>query len=97
MHDLKLSIDTNPKTSDVDALRRGLTEHALPITQSEGFAPLAVFAHDAKGALVGGVHGPSTFLFAQSAPGRSRRIAIGSQRLSATDHDPSRIGLAFQK
>ena len=37
--------------------RPGLTEHALPFTHRAGFEPLAVFARDRNGVLVGGVHG----------------------------------------
>ena len=33
----------------------GLTKHALPTTGTAGFLPLAVFARDASGVLVGGI------------------------------------------
>ena len=55
--DLDLSVETAPAPADVEALGRGLTEHALPLTGTAGFLPLAVFARDARGRLVGGVHG----------------------------------------
>ena len=57
MRDVQLSIETRPQVRDVEALSEGLTEHALPTTGRPGFQPLAVFARDAGGALVGGAHG----------------------------------------
>lgn len=53
--DLTLSVETRPAARDIDALGRGLTEHALPTTGRPGFEPLAVFARDGSGALVGGI------------------------------------------
>ena len=57
MSELALSVETSPAERDVEALARGLTEHALPVTGRPGFHPLGVFARDREGALVGGVHG----------------------------------------
>lgn len=57
MNDLSVAVETTPDPRDVQALVRGLTEHALPVTTTPGFLPLAVFARDRKGALVGGMHG----------------------------------------
>jgi hypothetical protein len=48
---------TDPDARDVAALGRGLTEHAVPFTRIPGFQPIAVFARDRGGTLVGGVHG----------------------------------------
>jgi GNAT superfamily N-acetyltransferase len=55
--DLVLSVETDPPPGDVEALGRGLTEHALPSTGRPGFLPIGVFARDRSGTLVGGVHG----------------------------------------
>ncbi len=57
MSELVLSVETAPDARDVHALGDGLTEHALPFTGAPGFQPLAVFARDRDGRLVGGVHG----------------------------------------
>lgn len=57
MTDLDISVETAPDPRDVEALGRGLTEHALPTTGTPGFQPLAVFARDRDGSLVGGMHG----------------------------------------
>lgn len=50
-------IDNNPKQSDLDILSKGLTDHALPITQTSGFKKMAVLMRDSGGAVVGGVWG----------------------------------------
>jgi GNAT superfamily N-acetyltransferase len=52
-----LTVETEPSDRDVAALADGLTQHALPTTGRPGFLPLAVFARDAEGALVGGISG----------------------------------------
>ena len=57
MNDLSVAVETAPDPRDVEALGRGLTEHALPFTGTPGFRPLAVFARDGAGVLVGGIHG----------------------------------------
>lgn len=57
MSGLVFSVETTPAERDVEALARGLTEHALPVTRTPGFQPLNVFVRDAAGSLVGGVHG----------------------------------------
>ena len=57
MDDLALAVETAPDPGDVRALGRGLTEHALPFTGTPGFQPLAVFARDRDGVLVGGMSG----------------------------------------
>ena len=57
MTDFAISVETAPDPRDVEALGRGLTEHALPTTGTPGFQPLAVFARDRDGRLVGGMHG----------------------------------------
>jgi GNAT superfamily N-acetyltransferase len=54
---IELSVETAPDAREIEALAHGLTAHALPITRRRGFEPLAVFARDAEGALVGGVSG----------------------------------------
>ena len=54
---LTLTVETDPSDRDVAALANGLTEHALPTTRRAGFLPLAVFARDEGGALVGGISG----------------------------------------
>jgi len=55
--DLALTVETAPDPRDVHALAQGLTEHALPVTGRPGFQPLAVFARDRDGVLVGGMSG----------------------------------------
>ena len=57
MSDLAFSVETAPADRDVEALARGLTEHALPVTRTPGFQPLSVFVRDHAGGLVAGVHG----------------------------------------
>lgn len=46
-----------PRSEDVDALSRGLNEHAVRYTGVAGFQPIAVFMRDEHGVLVGGVWG----------------------------------------
>ncbi len=57
MERIALSIETDADPRDVEALGRGLSEHAQPITRTEGFVPLTVLARDVGGELVGGAHG----------------------------------------
>ncbi len=52
-----LSIIDDPDYEIAAALGSGLTKHALPTTGLPGFLPIAVLAHDDRGALVGGVQG----------------------------------------
>lgn len=52
-----LTIEDSPRSQDVDALVRGLDEHARAHTRVPGFKPLAVFLRDDGGALVGGAYG----------------------------------------
>ena len=52
-----LTIEEPPRSQDVEALVRGLDEHARPHTGGAGFKPLAVFLRDEGGALVGGAYG----------------------------------------
>ena len=57
MRDIELSVETSPAARDIEALGKGLTEHALPYTGRPGFQPLAVFARDPNGTLLGGAYG----------------------------------------
>jgi len=89
MDDLELSVETQPGSRDVDALAQGLTAHALPTTGRPGFQPLAVFARDRAGVLVGGVHGQVNWtwlhigLFWVSDERRHR--GLGSRLLAAIE------------
>jgi GNAT superfamily N-acetyltransferase len=89
LRDLELSIETEPASQDIEALGRGLNEHALPTTGAPGFRPLAVFARNESGALVGGVYGQVNWtwlhisLFWISA--ERRRQGVGSKLLGAIE------------
>jgi GNAT superfamily N-acetyltransferase len=89
MSELAFSVETSPAERDVEALARGLTEHALPVTGSPGFQPLSVFARDRDGTLVAGVHGQVNWswlhiaLFWVSAD--RRRQGLGSRLLAAIE------------
>jgi len=50
-----ISIEENPDGADVQVLGDGLTRHALPIVGQPGFKPVAVFARDTEGIVVGGI------------------------------------------
>ena len=50
-----ISVEPQPSAQDVQALGRGLTEHALPTTTTGGFDPIGVFARSAEATIVGGV------------------------------------------
>jgi len=52
-----MTVHTSPDATDVAALGAGLTQHSRPFTPRPGFQPLAVFARDEAGGLVGGVQG----------------------------------------
>jgi GNAT superfamily N-acetyltransferase len=86
---LTLRVETEPSDRDVAALANGLTQHALPTTGRPGFQPLAVFARDPSGALVGGVSGTVNWswlhiaLFWISAD--ERRAGLGSRLLRAIE------------
>jgi GNAT superfamily N-acetyltransferase/predicted enzyme related to lactoylglutathione lyase len=52
-----ITVEDDPSPVDVQVLRAGLHEHALPVTGVPGFDPIGVFARDRQGAVVGGVVG----------------------------------------
>ena len=54
---IELTLDESPPRADVDRLRDGLTEHSASFVDQPGFQPLAVFARDPAGELVGGAFG----------------------------------------
>jgi GNAT superfamily N-acetyltransferase len=86
---LTLTVETAPDARDVEALGQGLTEHALPFTGRAGFAPLAVFARDRNGVLVGGVHGQVNWTWLHVAlfwiAAGERRRGLGSSLLRAIE------------
>lgn len=89
MDDPQLSIETSPQQGDVDALAEGLNQYGLPTTRTAGFQPLAVFARDRGGALVGGAHGQVNWnwLFVSLfwvSPDR-RHTGLGSKILAALE------------
>ena len=57
MDDVKICLDLNPDQSDLDRLIDGLKEHSDEFTSTSGFEPIAVFARDTAGELVGGASG----------------------------------------
>ena len=87
--DLALIVETAPDARDVAALGDGLTEHALPFTHRAGFEPLAVFARDRNGVLVGGVHGKVNWTWLHIAlfwiAEAERRRGLGSSLLRAIE------------
>ena len=87
--DLVLTVETSPDARDVEALGQGLTDHALPFTHRPGFQPLAVFARDRNGALVGGVHGQVNWTWLHVAlfwiAAGERRRGLGSSLLRAIE------------
>src|SRR5262245_21799782 len=99
MSDIVLSVESAPDARDVRALGDGLTEHALPATGTPAFQPLAVFARDAEGILVGGVHGNVNWnwlhigLFWVSAARRHR--GLGSRLLAAIESAAIERGVAY--
>ena len=57
MNDVKISLDLNPDQSDLDRLVDGLKKHSDNFTATPGFDPIAVFARDSAGELIGGASG----------------------------------------
>lgn len=57
MNDLIISVDLNPSRSDIGLLSDGLSQHSFSFVREPGFVPIAVFARDTDGALVGGAYG----------------------------------------
>jgi GNAT superfamily N-acetyltransferase len=53
----KLEVDDDPSSEDVEALAKGLNDHALGYTEVAGFREIGVFMRDEHGVLVGGVWG----------------------------------------
>ena len=86
---IALSVETQPAACDVEALGHGLTQHALPTTGRPGFQPLAVFARDADGALVGGMYGFVNWDWLQISlvwlAEPRRRAGLGSRLLAALE------------
>ena len=54
---LNIELDESPSQDNLEVLRRGLGEHARDLVEGAGFRPLAVFACDDEGAIVGGAFG----------------------------------------
>jgi GNAT superfamily N-acetyltransferase len=50
-----ISVEEEPDATDVRVLGEGLTAHALPVVGHPGFKPVAVFARDDRGSVVGGI------------------------------------------
>jgi GNAT superfamily N-acetyltransferase len=86
MDDLTFTIETDPSPQDITALGDGLTQHALPTTGARGFLPLAVFARDSDGRLVGGISALVNWNWLQIAlvwiSPELRHGGLGSQLLS---------------
>lgn len=89
MDEIELVVDTDPQTRDIEALGRGLTEHALPVTGVAGFRPIAVFARDRQGTLVGGVQGLVNWTWLHVAllwvAAEARHRGLGSRLLDAIE------------
>ncbi|HXJ80071.1 MAG TPA: GNAT family N-acetyltransferase, partial [Candidatus Methylomirabilis sp.] len=89
MDDLSLSVETSPDPRDLRALSHGLTEHALPVTRTPGFLPLAVMARDRDGVLVGGMHGQVNWTWLHIGlvwvSAARRRQGLGSRLLAAIE------------
>ena len=86
---LALSVETRPAARDVEALGHGLTDHALPTTGRPGFPPLAVFARDAGGRLVGGISAHVNWNWLHVSlvwlEESRRRAGLGSRLLAALE------------
>lgn len=57
MNDLDISVDLEPSHSDIELLADGLSEHTISFLEKPGFRPIAVFAREFGGSLVGGAYG----------------------------------------
>lgn len=55
--DFALTVDEAPSHADVEPLRAGLIEHSASFIDRPGFQPIAVFARDGAGELIGGAYG----------------------------------------
>ena len=86
---LALSVEAQPASRDIAALGDGLAEHALPITGRPGFQPLAVFARDADGRLVGGISAHVNWNWLHVSlvwlEESRRRAGLGSRLLAALE------------
>ena len=86
---LALSVETQPASEDVRALGQGLTDHALPTVGRPGFQPLAVFARDAAGRLVGGIFAHVNWNWLHVSlvwlEESRRRAGLGSRLLAALE------------
>jgi len=91
MSDADLRVEADPAQHDVETLSEGLAEHALPFTHTRGFRPLAVFARDARGTLVGGVYGHVNWNWLQVSlfwvSAEQRRHGLGSRLLGAIEQE----------
>jgi GNAT superfamily N-acetyltransferase len=89
VEDVAISVETAPDRRDVEALGHGLTEHALPTTGSPGFQPLAVFARDRSGVMLGGMHGHVNWTWLHISlvwvTEAERHRGLGSQLLAALE------------
>ncbi len=96
MQDLELVVENNPAPKDIEALGRGLTEHALPTTGVPGFRPLAVFVRDQQGNLVAGIQGTVNWTWLHLAlfwiSPEYRHHGLGSRMLAAIEAEGIRRG-----
>jgi GNAT superfamily N-acetyltransferase len=51
----RIVVEEDPEPAQVQVLADGLSAHALPIVGRPGFRPIAVFARDQRGRIVGGI------------------------------------------
>ena len=101
MDQLKLTITSGANPADVEALRAGLTEHALSKNRERDYKILMVLLRDEAGSIVGGLYGNTLWGWLEISllwVAESQRVArLGSRILAAAEQEAIARGCRYAK
>ena len=96
MTDLRITTETDPAPADAETVRAGLLAFDVARAGDQGIAPVAVFARDAEGRVVGGLLGIIMWewLYVRNfwLPEELRGVGTGSRLLRAAEEHAAARG-----
>jgi GNAT superfamily N-acetyltransferase len=96
VNDTDITLDMDPDRNDTNLLREGLGQHSTSFVKEPGFVPIAVFARDSGGALVGGAYGYLNWTWLNVSllwvSSRRRKQGLGSVLLSRIETEAKERG-----